>query len=95
MEFEKLEPKKPREIIYVNSKEDLIKQFPEISDIIEKMSDQNLPEEEFKKIAHEYNNEADTPPGEVKRYSLNLKGDRVIEVCVGDDGRIGINYELL
>lgn len=95
MEFEKLEPKKPREIINVDSKENLIKQFPEASDIIEKMSDSNLTEEEFKKIAHEYNATADTPPGEVKRYSLTLENGRVIEVCVGDDGRIGINYELL
>ena len=46
MVLEKLE-QKPREIISVDSKEDLIKKAPEIRDIIEKLTDPNLTEEEF------------------------------------------------
>ncbi len=48
MAFEKLEPKKPREIISVDSRENLIKQAPGISDIIEKLTDPTLTDEEFK-----------------------------------------------
>ena len=94
MAFEKLEPKKPREIISVDSKEDLIKQAPAISDVIEKLANQDLTDEEFKQTVHEYNATADTPPGEVKRYSLTLENGRIIEVGVDDEGRIGLNYKL-
>lgn len=94
MSFEKLEPKQPREIISVNSKEDLIKRAPSISDVIEKLSNPDLSNEEFVKIAHEYNAGTDTPPGDIKRYSLTLENGRVIEVGVDDDERVGINYKL-
>jgi hypothetical protein len=94
MSLEKLEPTKPREIISVNSKEDLIKQAPAISDVIEKLANPELTNDEFIKIAHGYNAGVDTPPGDIKRYSLSLDNGRVIEVCVDDDGRIGINYKL-
>ena len=94
MAFEKLEPTKPREIISVDSKENLIKQAPTISEVIEKLANQNLTDEEFIKIAHDYNAGADTPPGDIKRYSLSLENGRVIEVGIDDNGRVGINYKL-
>ncbi|MFC1678319.1 hypothetical protein ACFLZ9_01115 [Patescibacteria group bacterium] len=94
MPFEKLEPKKPREIISVDSKENLIKQVPEISDVIEQLTNLDLTDDEFEKIVHGYNASADTPPGELKRYSLTLENGRVVEVGVDDDGRIGLNYKL-
>lgn len=94
MSFEKLEPKNPREVIPVDSKEDLIKQAPEISDVIEQLTNQDLTDDEFKQIVHGYNASADTPPGEIKRYSLTLENGRVIEVGVDEDNRIGLNYKL-
>lgn len=91
MTFEKLEQKKPREIISVDSKENLIKQVPEISDVIEKLANSDLTDEEFKQAVHEHNATSDMPPGEVKRYSLTLENGRVIEVGIDDNGLIGIN----
>jgi phage-related tail protein len=94
MAFEKLEPKKPREITPVDSKEDLIKQAPEISDVIEKLANPDLTDEEFEQVAKKHNATANTPKGEVKRYSFTLENGRVIEIGTDDDGRVGINYKL-
>jgi hypothetical protein len=91
---EKLTPTQPRETIPVDSKDDLVKQAPAISDIIEKLTNPDLTDDEFIEIAQGHNKNADTPPGDIKRYSLTLENGRVIEVGVDNDGRVGINYEL-
>ncbi|RLC38912.1 hypothetical protein DRH27_01130 [Candidatus Falkowbacteria bacterium] len=94
MAFEKLKQKTPREIISVDSREDLIKQAPEIEELIEKLTGPDLTEAQFIEHIHAHNAIAAVPTGEVKRYSFTTENGRTIEIGADNDGRVGINYKL-